>query len=256
MEMENLNGYNKSTNIDQHNTTIALIGKWIKEIIDAAMIDFQMLSSLLKDYDKLFDARTAPEAAERISQSVQELQCMDIFIQKLEHLSRLNGILCREEFPVPKTVNDNNWDLYSSVVIRLNYFQSIAATYDFTSLVSNLKKHLNEFHCHIMKVPSISFSDADYFRHNDFIVTKLSLLTSILSELSKKCLHAGVEVDAAMRERISKIETIYSIESERYVLLWFIGNNQGTEAELLAQYSNRFYDDTNQPVDNNNIELF
>lgn len=253
--MEDLHERNRETDVAKNDPSVEFLGNWIGEIMKAAILDFQMLSSLLKDYGQLFDARMAPEAAERISQSVKELQCMDIFIQKLTHMNRLNGVIRGEVFPGMEIPGDNDWHLYSGIIFRLNYFQSVAASFDFASIVSGLKMHLNEFHCHIMKVPGVSFSDADYFRHNDLIVTKLRLLTAILSDLSKKYWHAGMEISAAPRERLLKIETIYSIESERYVFLWLMEHAQGTEVELLDKYS-RFSTDTNHHTDDHNIELF
>src|SRR5690606_1281710 len=116
-------------------------------------------------------------------------------------------------------------------------------------------KHLGNFHSHLTKPTDNNHTSADYFRHNDLIVRKLTVLISVFSDLSKNQT-PETKPDSKTREALLSIQEIYTIESERFVLQWLINNTHSDEKSLFEEYNSRFYKEENLNVAVDDIELF
>src|SRR5690606_2444948 len=112
--MENLQRNNNTTNDD---TSMSFVRESIEEIIEVAMIDFLMLSAMLKDLGRSEEVISSPEAGMRISEAITQLQCMDIFTQKLSHISKLSGD--QHHPPAPLHIG-NHIHYYQRFICRLN----------------------------------------------------------------------------------------------------------------------------------------
>lgn len=229
--------------------SLEMIGNWIIDINQLAVFDFQMLNKLLKDYARLLPSDLNSVAADKVSEAVAALQRVDIFNQKLTHMKVLHSLANG----IAISGSELEWHRYVTFIFRLNYFQAVVASFEFDAIVSSIRESMNKLYGFILKSSNVDFSGADYFAHHHLIVRKLTLLTSVLCDLFDKHAQPRMILESPPQERLLQIENIYTNESERFVLMWLIGNTHGTSADLLARYTARYEENVD---DNGGVELF
>ena len=217
-------------NIDFYQERIRSVQGEIKNTLGEATIDFLMVSSIFKRYSQFSSPATGQEEAVRMSLAVKELQYMDTFSQKLNHIMDLHTLLEKNQAHPEQCQHD-----HAGFVFKLNYMQAVAATRTFVSIVTDLKKNLHELHHHILSVTGMDFTESDYFRHLPNITEGMNSVSDLLGSMAvdrqeEAPIHTGIKND------VMEIAKLYSMDSERYVLVWLANHPQGTSEEMVALY--------------------
>lgn len=213
-----------------HNASGAGYNKSIEASIDAILEetihDAQCVGLALKQY------ACAGTTTIDVSDSVKELQKIDIFVQKLAHIKRLHEIAV-EHGKQGETASAINRDRYYSALCQLNGLQATAAAYDYHTIVTTLTDHLDA----IRGIRTSDLSTAPYFKNRNSVADAMSRLSAAFSN-SARAEHHSRDIDAETWKALDEARHLYSMESERFVLDWLMSNTEGTSAEMLEQYSN------------------
>lgn len=231
--------------IIHYHSRIKAVKDLVQQVLDNALIDFMMVSSVFKKYSQFSDPSMSGEDANRVSQSIKELQYMDIFSQKLDHILRLNQEINKASSQAMQSLNYD----HAGFIFKLNYLQTIMAADEFLFNANYLKKNLHELHDHILSVTKLDFNDKAYFKHLGEIEGNLDQIKRILDEMyAERCQEAPVLV-ADIEEEVKKLGDLYTMASERFVLLWALKNMGATAELLLEQYKREGYESIEEEID-------
>ena len=201
----------------------------VDKVLEVAMVDFLMVSSIFKKFSEAMDEPLIAMESKNISISVKELQYMDAFSQKLNHIMDLNKML-EERSREPGHKTD-----HAGFIFKLNYLQAVVARNDFRFTVTDLKKNLHELHDHIIEVTKLDFNEKAYFKHFDEVMEGMDWLIANLKEMMEKRLKES-PLDPAVKQEVVAVSDFYSMDSERYVLVWLSNHPEGDEEEIIKLY--------------------
>jgi hypothetical protein len=232
--MENKLGLSVKPDIEKYKDRIAEINSSILVIVDNAMIDFLMVNSVFKKYNEAADPSKSGDDAKRVSLSIKELQYVDYFSQKLDHVRKLNqGI---SEAVINNTNQMDGKMDHAGFVFKLNYLQTTVAANEFSVNASGLRQNLYELHDHIVSVTKLNFHENAYFKNLTGIEEKLKHVKHLLNEIQKERFHEAPGPLTAGEYETKNISDLYTMTSERYVLLWLLKYPQADAAKLLKHY--------------------
>jgi cell fate (sporulation/competence/biofilm development) regulator YmcA (YheA/YmcA/DUF963 family) len=206
----------------------------IQWIVEVAMIDFLMVSSVFTKYKQAATSSSTEEEPSKISNSVRALQYMDIFSQKLTHITKLNEALDEASLQAPSAAEDRPCD-HANFIFKLNHLQSLVAGYDFTLSVSDIKKDLHDLHSHIVEVTQLNFNKSDYFKRIKQIDEQIEKLIILLREMARDRIVES-PIHPSVNKQVFKITNLYTMSSERYVLLWLLDNLEAEAHEIMDAY--------------------
>ena len=234
--MENKLRLSVEPDIEKYKQRMDEIKNAIREILDTAMIDFLMVNSVFKKYNQFAEPSIAAPEAARISLSVKELQYMDIFSQKLNHVIALQETLVEKDSLEQSTNGQGNAPRdYANFIFKLNQLQAAVACFDFAITVTDLKKGLHELHNHIIEVTRLDFHESDYFKHLQQIEERLAGVVKTLREIAYERI-AESPIDHGVKNQVLKINNLYTMANERYVLLWLLKHWHGQAEDLIEAY--------------------
>jgi hypothetical protein len=230
--------------IEKYVNRMQQIKEKINGVIEMAMIDFIMVSSVFKRYNQFIDpAVPDEEVARRVSHSVTELQYMDFFSQKFNHTILLNQHLIDADGNSVQSYD------HAGFIFRLNFMQAIVASDEFLVYVNSLKKNLSTLHDHIVSVTKLDFHVSTYFRHMNEIEERLKEIKAILNEIQNERLREVPAATVRIDEEMRKISDLYTMTSERFVLLWLLKNITAEADELLIGYKQEGYEALHEEID-------
>lgn len=219
----------------------------LQKALDHALVDFMMVSSVFKKYNQFLNPGIEDADAKRVSSSVRELQYMDIFAQKVDHVIRLNKriLSLQEQLNEEHAQNQD----HAGFIFLLNYFQMIAASEEFFYNAVHLKNNLVELHDHIVSVTSLKFDEQNYFKNLDTIKVLLDEVRDELKEIqSLRNLEAPYEL-TKMEDDLKILADFYTMASERFVYSWVLKNKNATGEKLLEQYKREGYEDIEEEIE-------
>ena len=245
--MENKLRLSVKPDIEKYKLRIAEINSSILAIVDSAIIDFLMINSVFKKYNQAADPSMSGDDAKRVSLSIRELQYVDCFSQKLDHVRILNqGI--SEAIRDNTNHTDQKMD-HAGFVFKLNYLQTTVAADEFLVNVAGLRQNLHELHDHIVSVTKLNFHESAYFNHLAEIEDKLTHLKHTLNEMQKERFREAPTPLTAIEAEMRNISNLYTMTSERYVLLWALKYSQADATKLLKQYKHEGYEQIEEEIE-------
>ena len=222
--------------VKQYLTRLELVKVKLKYILDIALIDFMMVSSVFKKYNQFVDPSMSNEDALMVALSVKELQYMDTFSQKLNHIIQLNQIVVEGQDSSVNLTTD-----HAGFIFKLNFLQATVAAHEFLTNAADLRKNLDSLHDHIISVTGLDFHESQYFQHLREVEEKISLTKSILSEVYLERYRESPISVSGIENEVRKISDLYTMASERFVLRWLLKHNYAPEEELLEDYKEEAY---------------
>ena len=217
----------------------------LKESVAAAALDYVITNHLLKNY---YAKREQEIALANISSSIkiklQELtsylQYMDIFSQRVYHLVLAHQKMAKQNLAQALTESVFHLHVFQALTIELDLFRSISA----------IKSTLAELKEHFIEVGKIDWMDDDIFNNTHVIKEKLQKTISALQLAGGETKH--LPLPTLTEEQVSILNSLYSMESERVVLNWFLNSMPaGTWEELMYYYEAEI-----NKVGDDNTELF
>jgi hypothetical protein len=168
------------------------------------------------------------------------LQYMDVFSQRVQHL-----ILTHDRMLHTNLAGD-----FKDSFFHLHVFQSMTIELDLLRSITTIKMLLIE-----LRESFEGFSDLNGFENTLFVNTptiKRTLRETINALLSMAGETYNLPLPALTKIQIAMLNSVYTMESERTVLNWFLNSMpNGTWEELMAYYEMQI-----NGADQNNIELF
>lgn len=221
----------KVTLQDMHQHTILLINALINETIDLTCSDFIRISQDLIALDKDQTAR------EHISNVVKELQFADAFRQKLQHI-----VIFQQAILDNETISNDDGEEIEirnvlGSVLRLNYYQMIAAEDDLTRVVHKVQTIMRKFK---------SFEETTMvFVHLTKITENFKTITTTLSSLADVYVSSA---DFDFSQLTDYFSDRYSMLSERLTLNWCVSSEYESIEDFRKYYATQDL--------NGSIELF
>jgi hypothetical protein len=245
--MEKLLVLSIDPDVERYSNRTEEIKNMIQSVIDIALIDFMMVSSVFKKYNQFAEPSMSDDDAKRVSYSVRALQYMDTFSQKLDHIIKLNQEILRTE---KRGKNDRAEKIdHAGFIFKLNHLQATVAADEFLSNATSLKQNMHELHDHIISVTKLDFHESAYFRHLNEIDEKLEKLKSILHEIQVERYQEAPQAIALIEDEMRNISNLYTMTSERFVLLWLLKHSHASSEELLRQYKQDGYEQVEEEID-------
>ena len=219
----------------------------IADVLDVALIDFLMVSSVFKKYNQFANPDMPSEDAIRVSECVKELQYMDVFSQKLNHIISLNDVI--HDAARANGNNQTEQGDQAGFILKLNYCQALVAAYEFQLNAEDLRQNLYDLHDHIIDVTGLDYQESVYFKHQEEVKEKLMAINNMLDAIQHERYHEAPIAAAGVEGLVGKISNIYSMASERFVLVWLIKHTEITVEELLKQYMRKGFDKAVEETD-------
>jgi hypothetical protein len=241
MNMNNLGEMNEDTILFLEKVNVDL-----REVIDATTVDFMIVNSLLKKYyvnrqrSEMTNATHYSWEENKIDLMVANLQYMDIFRQRVEHLIAVHQELTGIDTGPGFIESFFHLHVFQSLTIELDLFQSVAAI---NSILCELKPHFAE-------VGKIEWKPETFFTNTSKIKETLAHTIFQLGVAGGDTEY--LPIPALTIDQVERLNSLYTMESERLVLAWFLDSMpDGTWSDLSQQYQLAI----NQ-VDVENMELF
>lgn len=228
--MTRANHYNVTLQ-DIHAHAILLINTLINETIDLTCSDFIRIGQDLITLD------TEQTNSENISLAVKELQFADAFRQKLQHIVAFQQAILNNE----RISSDDGEEIeirnVLGSVLRLNYYQMIAAYDDLMRVVHKVQHTMRKFK---------SFEETTMvFAHLAKISENFKTITTTLSTLSDEYVSSA---DFDFSQLTDYFSDRYSMLSERLILNWCVSSEYESIEDFRKYYASQDL--------NGSIELF
>ena len=206
----------------------------LRRVIVMAMPDFSELNEMIKSY---YEQRYRYSASEIFSEEdskietvVRNLQFMDVLTQRVEHLILVHTSL---------EVNNDNPG-FNEAFFHLHVFQSMTIELDLLKAVNTINATLEILKQHMMEVGNICYPDWKYFRNTSTIKEILNSTISLLTVAGGEIKH--LPIPALTIGQIQMLNAVYTMESERVVLKWFLeAMPTGTREDLLHHYESAIH---------------
>lgn len=188
-----------------------------KALIDTNTLIDAMLEVVLPDFTKvtetlkrLGDPPTTPALARAYSAVVHELQYYDTLTQKMKHIIAIHElILTSAEQASQKSKPASGLNL-----IRLNHIQFQVGCFEYLSSVNEIETNLRILTSHYFGT-----TDSYRFQHSNLLLSASRLINNNFAMLEQ---WVREESEADLQGKVELVNTIYSMESERYVLRAYI----------------------------------
>lgn len=231
--------------VSKYRIRLDALNGMIKDVLDIALIDFMMVSSVFKRYNQFALPALSSNEARHVSLSVKELQYMDTFSQKLNHVVLLNQLVDQSQGANVAHTSD-----HAGFIFKLNYAQTTVATEEFVANAEDLQKNLHNLHDHIISVTGMDFHESKYFTHLEEVKRKTVVIKTLLDEICTERYKESPSTISSIEHEANRISGIYTMASERFVLLWLIKHANAPFEELLEDYNEEGY------VNEEEIDLF
>ncbi len=232
--------------VEQYSNKIEEVKNWIEQVLDMALIDFIMMSSVFKKYHQFAQQPVPHEVADRVSSSVKKLQYMDFLSQKLTHIVQLNHEI--EKAAIHAHSNNTTID-QAGFIFKLNYMQATVAKTEFLLTTDALRQGLHDLHDHIISVTKLDFHEGAYFSHTGEIEERLECIIYTLNEMQKeRCAETSSHV-LNIEHQAQKLANAYTMKSERFVLTWLLRHPHTTATELIHQYMQEGIEQVEEEID-------
>jgi hypothetical protein len=213
-----------------HQEKIKVLNLLLTETIHLASSDFLHLCNILAAPDN-------SEDKEDVSQAVKELQHVDALRQKLQHMLDFHNAALNGENASNEDGDEVSLLDIIGLVLKLNYYQLIAAHEDFSKAVSKVQGLMRK-----MKVGNLVTT---FFVNLQRINDNFKNITSTLHQLSGTFMTTS---DFDLSQVADYFSDRYSMMSERIVLNWCVSS----EYESLEEFK-RYYSSQDR---NGSVELF
>ncbi len=221
------------------------VNKNLKEIVQIAAIDFAAVNELLKSYYVQFKSEYSSMAQGKSDVEVKleammgGLQYMDVFNQRVTHLINTH------ETMVSSAMATN----FEESFFHLHVFQSLTIELDLLRAISSIKDILIEV--------KETFEDDSSRESVERYFVQTEVIKNILQSTIKALSLAGGErrflpIPVLTNDQVQLLNTLYTMESERVVLTWFLNSMPTGSWEDLLQY----YENAINQVEEQNTELF
>ena len=217
----------------------------LKESVAAAALDYVITNHLLKNYYAkrelgITDENLTAETKSKLQELTGNLQYMDIFSQRVYHL-----VLAHQ-----KMTMHNMAQVLTESIFHLHVFQALTIELDLIRSISAIKSSLADLKDHFIAVGKIDWMDDDIFNNMHIIKEKLQTTIAALRLAGGETKH--LPLPTLNEEQITILSSLYSMESERVVLNWFLNSMpDGTWEQLMQHYEAEI-----NKVEDDNMELF
>jgi hypothetical protein len=203
--------------------------------------DFMTANAFLKKYflnATAFDGNIPDEVASRVGKIITALQHMDVVIQRLANLIAIHQEIITEGADLKRPF------------YHLHFFQVLTMELNFVKAVITIKGLIDELKIYMVSALLIQLPEKNLFMHASCIKQTLENMLKVFTSEG-----GDIELLPALPFTIEQIQTlqyIYTTESERFVLNWFLNSvPMGTAFELLLCYESQMV-----KVEGNEIEFF
>lgn len=218
---------NKAELEEAHQEQIKVLNLMLTETINIASTDFLQMINALSKYEE-------ETGREHVSNAVKELQHIDTLRQKLEHVISFQQEILNGENPYQEYCEDVNVQDVIGPVLKLNYYQLIAAQDDLTKTVSKVQSLMNKikllFTHAAHEITQIAFNNIQRINENFKNVT--ATLSYLANEYYTSSGQSLSEISDYFSDR-------YSMLSERIVLNWCVSSEYESIEEFKKYYSER-----------------
>jgi hypothetical protein len=217
----------------------------LKKSVAIAAQDFVIVNYLLKNYysskgKEIAQLDISADTHTKIQELTSALQYMDVFSQRVYHL-----IITHE-----RMANQNLAQGLLESFYHLHVFQALTIELDLLRSITIVKTLLGELRGHFVEIGKIDWMDEDLFENTHQIKEKLQTTSAALRVAGGETQHLPLPTLTEDQTRI--LNSLYSMESERVVLSWFLNSMPaGTMDELMHHYEM-----TISKLDDDNTELF
>ena len=230
--------YYKEQMIDQEQ-----LSQKLKEAGNLVATDFSKVNKIIHLYyiPRLNrQAGTPNRSALKPEQSIAKLQYSDIFSQRVQHIIDTQKVIMRMYI----------YDLFKKSFLHLQMFQLLTIQHDLQEAIAVIKKETQKIDGYLTGKEDEQSLTSLFFRREPEIVM---LLEEVLTQLRN---NAGsmdfVRLQPLTNGQIEACRKIYTMESERIVLDWFLKSMpSGTFTELLPHYQSKI-----QELNEDSTELF
>lgn len=200
---------------------LQIINKTLHDALTLAANDFRDVYSLFRS---CYDSHDAALRAELTSSGIAEdLQYMDILRQKVEHVVALHE----------HVENAADFKSLSAAIFKLNYFQIKVADFDFSNVVGRIRSKVETLWIRITS----ALGEIDKMGYLGRAVEVSELLERAANMLDK--IAALCDPFPSRDLSLKSVSTRYSMDSERFVLAWFIEKQgEASYERLLEDYKN------------------
>jgi len=205
----------------------------LQKVLSIASPDFGEVNYMLKVY---YDQRITcdptlsafPGEDVKIDLIVKNLQYMDILTQRVEHLVSIHNRLGDNDPAFKESFF--HLHVFQSMTIELDLLRSIGIV---NASIDDLKEHFTE----VGKILSLSWK---YFNNTSKIKLILNTTIAALAEAGGEIKH--LPIPALSTSQIQMLNLVYTMESERVVLNWFLkAMPTGTWEDLFHYYESAIH---------------
>lgn len=217
----------------------------LRHSLTVASQDFIEVNDLIKKHylhvkqDKI-DTNCFTVDQTRIEAMIGGLQYMDVFSQRVEHL-----IVCHQ-----RMMNNDLGQDFAESYFHLHVFHAMTIELDLLKSIGSIKALLEEEKNYLNGIGRVNWTDQVFFSH-------ISSIKFILKNTIDRLREAGgdtnkLPIPALSDEHVRILNSLYTMESERIVLSWFLqAMPHGTWEDLHQFYAGAIYQ-----VNEENTELF
>lgn len=216
----------KSELEEAHQEQLKVLNLMLTETISIASTDFLQMITVLSKYEE-------ETGREHVSNAVKELQHIDTLRQKLEHVIRFQQEILNGENPYQEYCEDVNVQDVIGPVLKLNYYQLIAAQDDLTKTVSKVQALMNKIKSLLShaahEISQVAFNNIQRINEN---------FKNVITTLSHLANEYYTSSDLNLSEIADYFSDRYSMLSERIVLNWCVSSEYESVEEFKKYYTN------------------
>lgn len=212
---------------ESHQEQIKGLNMMLTETIDIASVDFLQIISVLSKYEE-------EASREHVSNAVRELQHIDTLRQKLQHVIDFQKEILNGENPYHEYCEDVNVQDIIGPLLKLNFYQLIAAQDDLTKTVSKVQALISKIKAQLAhvahEISQVAFNNINRVNEN------FKNVTTTLNHLVTQYYSSS---DLSLSEISDYFSDRYSMLSERIVLNWCVSSEYESVEEFKKYYSSR-----------------
>jgi hypothetical protein len=225
--------------VENYQAQMRAVKELVGKTLDIALIDFLMVSAVFKIYRQHSQKQNA-----NLSSAIKKLQYMDILAQKLNHICQLNEYLIQSETQSNHAVHDQ-----AGFIFKVNYCQSVVAAYEFRANAEGLVNDLAALRESSAQASGLNFSKGPYLSNQNEVAQELSAISEALNEMQQQRFREAPTSLQFTTEINGISNNLYTMASERFVLLWLLKHNSGTVRDLLEEYQEDGYNEAASEID-------
>ncbi|HEY9048052.1 MAG TPA: hypothetical protein VIN08_19230 [Ohtaekwangia sp.] len=202
------------------------VNRELKELITITTADFVKVKTILKNYFDNSQQTEKPTGgiSARIEAMIVDLQYMDIFCQRVEHLVSVHKQVIKKQSALS----------FRESVFHLHIFQSMTIEVDLLQSVSSINATLHDLKDHFAEVGKIAWNEHTFFSNTERIREIIRKTITSLTEAAGDIRH--LPIPPFTGDQIQMLNALYTMESERVVLAWFLDKMPAGSWEDLFQH--------------------